>query len=161
MEELQPEYQDEFEAPPGDAVYNQSVSSITEPQADDLQDPLHDAFGDVQPETAHESSTQETTQLAQKTETSVDESQENVEKPAGSDPVPLPEYEALQQRLEKNRFDPTSWNRLIHLAEESGDIEKIKQAYETLLSAYPNIVRLFLFFTLRASLSCLTLACGI
>lgn len=138
MEDLQPEYPDVTEALQNESVDDQTLPTIAEPQADDLQDSLQDALGDVQTESV----AQEAAQLAQAMETSPSNTQENAEKPAEPDAPPLPEYEALQQHLEKNRFDPASWNRLIDLAEETTDLEKLKQAYESLLLAYPNIVRL-------------------
>lgn len=135
MEDIQPEYPDVAEALQNESVDDQTLPAIPEPQADDLQDSLQDALGDVQTEPA----AQETAQLTQTTDPSGNNTQESIEKPAEPDAPPLPEYEALQQHLEKNRFDPTSWNRLIDLAEESTDLEKLKQAYESLLLAYPNI----------------------
>ena len=33
-----------------------------------------------------------------------------------------------------------TWNRLIEYAEQLADIDKIKEAYEALLEAYPNAV---------------------
>ncbi|KIJ33188.1 hypothetical protein M422DRAFT_183517 [Sphaerobolus stellatus SS14] len=53
-------------------------------------------------------------------------------------PTPLSEFEAMQAHLTENRHDASAWNKFIDLAEESGDLEKIKQAYESLLQAYPN-----------------------
>ncbi|KAF8528207.1 Suf-domain-containing protein [Hysterangium stoloniferum] len=58
---------------------------------------------------------------------------------------PLSEYDSLRAHLAQNRHDPPAWNRLIDLAEESGDLATVKDAYESLLQAYPNTVRFFLF----------------
>ena len=55
--------------------------------------------------------------------------------------VPQSEWEALKSRLDKSPHDPEGWNKLVRLAEESGDLEKIKATYEALLAMYPNTVR--------------------
>ncbi|GJJ07957.1 hypothetical protein Clacol_002164 [Clathrus columnatus] len=136
MEDVPSDYQDEHSIETHQD-YGQHLSSMTEGQADDFQDPLNDTYGSIQTDNPYE--TQEGKQTTQIPEKNDSNAQDDVEKPTDSDETSLPEYEALQKRLEKNRFDPTSWNRLIDLAEESGDLEKIKQAYESLLSAYPNI----------------------
>lgn len=56
--------------------------------------------------------------------------------------VPPPtEYEALTADLIKdNPHNPEGWRRLIELAEQSGDILKIRSAYDALLVQYPNTV---------------------
>ncbi|KAL5512186.1 hypothetical protein ACEPAG_3471 [Sanghuangporus baumii] len=37
-----------------------------------------------------------------------------------------------------NSYNDAAWNALLDFAEESGDLEKIKEAYEALLQKYPN-----------------------
>ncbi|KAF8581991.1 Suf-domain-containing protein [Ramaria rubella] len=64
--------------------------------------------------------------------------QENQEEPVQTESPPVSEYEALQNRLAQNRYDSSGWNKLVDLAEQSGDLAKVKQAYESLLQAYPN-----------------------
>ena len=67
-------------------------------------------------------------------------------KPESSDNAPQPEpqlseWEQKFKNAEDNPFNEAAWNALLDLAEESGDLEKIKEAYEALLAKYPNIVR--------------------
>ena len=61
-------------------------------------------------------------------------------------PVPAPEepvseWDALRASLRENTHDTEGWNKLVRLVEDSGDLEKIKEAYESLLKMYPNTVR--------------------
>jgi len=61
-------------------------------------------------------------------------------------PAPAPEesvseWDALRASLRENPHDTEGWNKLVRLAEDSGDLEKIKDAYESLLKMYPNTVR--------------------
>lgn len=69
-----------------------------------------------------------------------DESPESTVKPES----PLfSAYHFLRRHLAKNSYDPPTWNKLIDIAEESGDLAKVKDAYQSLLQAYPNTVRFF------------------
>jgi cleavage stimulation factor subunit 3 len=54
---------------------------------------------------------------------------------------PISEWDALRASLRENPHDTEGWNKLMRLAEDSGDLEKIKDAYESLLKMYPNTVR--------------------
>lgn len=54
---------------------------------------------------------------------------------------PPTEYEALNLQLAENPHNPDAWRRLVHVAEDSGDIDKISTTYEALLKQYPNNVR--------------------
>ena len=54
---------------------------------------------------------------------------------------PVSEWEALRASLRENPHDTEGWNKLVRMAEDSGDLEKIKDAYESLLKMYPNTVR--------------------
>jgi hypothetical protein len=54
---------------------------------------------------------------------------------------PVSEWDALQTSLRESPHDTEGWNKLVRLAEDSGDLEKIKEAYECLLKMYPNTVR--------------------
>ena len=54
---------------------------------------------------------------------------------------PVSEWDALRASLRENPHDTDGWNKLVRLAEDSGDLEKIKEAYESLLKMYPNTVR--------------------
>lgn len=56
-------------------------------------------------------------------------------------PVPVSEYDQLLMSLKKHPHSSGNWNRLIDVAEQSKDMEKIKTAYESLLQVYPNTVR--------------------
>ena len=55
--------------------------------------------------------------------------------------TPVSEWQSLRTQLEQDSFNTTLWNRLIQVAEDSGDLEKVKEAYEALLQKYPNTVR--------------------
>lgn len=55
-------------------------------------------------------------------------------------PVEQSEWDQLRAQLAAKPHDPTGWTRLVELAENSGDVEKIKQAYDFLLEVYPNTV---------------------
>lgn len=70
-------------------------------------------------------------------------------------PPPLSEFESLQASLAEKVYDAAAWNRLVDLAEESGDLAKVKEVYEALLKAYPNTVRLF-FLYIVSIFTCLT-----
>ncbi|KAJ6463707.1 Suf-domain-containing protein [Mycena vitilis] len=48
------------------------------------------------------------------------------------------EYDALMARLKELPHDPESWKHLVDLAETSGDIARIREAYDALLARYPN-----------------------
>jgi cleavage stimulation factor subunit 3 len=54
---------------------------------------------------------------------------------------PVSEWDALRASLHENPHDTEGWNKLVRMAEDSGDLEKIKDAYESLLKMYPNTVR--------------------
>ena len=54
---------------------------------------------------------------------------------------PVSEWDALRASLRENPHDTEGWNKLVRLVEDSGDLEKIKEAYESLLKMYPNTVR--------------------
>ena len=54
---------------------------------------------------------------------------------------PVSEWDALRASLRDNPHNTEGWNKLIRLVEDSGDLEKIKEAYESLLKMYPNTVR--------------------
>jgi cleavage stimulation factor subunit 3 len=72
--------------------------------------------------------------------------EESNESPVKAESPPVSEYDSLQTYLAENRYDSSAWNKLIDLAEQSGDLPKIKDAYESLLQAYPNTVRLFFLY---------------
>ncbi|KAH9978134.1 hypothetical protein BGW80DRAFT_1285995 [Lactifluus volemus] len=48
------------------------------------------------------------------------------------------EWDTLRASLRDNPHDTEGWNKLVRLAEDSADLEKIKEAYESLLKMYPN-----------------------
>jgi hypothetical protein len=52
----------------------------------------------------------------------------------------LSEWESLRNRLRDSPHDPEGWSKLVDLAENSGEMEKIKDTYESLLQIYPNTV---------------------
>ncbi|CAE6435414.1 unnamed protein product [Rhizoctonia solani] len=65
-------------------------------------------------------------------------------KPNVAPPTPEPpkqkltETELLRERLKNDPLDTSAHQRLIGIAEASGDVDKIQDAYEGLLAAFPN-----------------------
>ncbi len=54
---------------------------------------------------------------------------------------PLPsEFDSLRASLAANPHSPALWKRLVEMAETSGEMEKIKFAFDSLLKQYPNTV---------------------
>lgn len=56
-------------------------------------------------------------------------------------PPPLSEWEQLREHVRKKPYDADEWLKLVDLAEDSGNVERIKETYEGLLESYPNTVR--------------------
>ncbi|KAK7438024.1 mRNA 3'-end-processing protein rna14 [Stygiomarasmius scandens] len=53
--------------------------------------------------------------------------------------VPAPtEFDSLNAHLQEHPFDTEAWRRFLACAEDSGETEKIRVAYEALLKQYPN-----------------------
>lgn len=69
-------------------------------------------------------------------------SQEQQDIDIKSEPTPPPqsEWDQLRAQLREKPVDADGWLKLVDLAEESGDIEKIKETYEGMLETYPNTV---------------------
>ncbi|KAG6336073.1 hypothetical protein ID866_3020 [Astraeus odoratus] len=58
---------------------------------------------------------------------------------AQDDPAEPPsEWHVQREKLREHPQDPEGWNQLVDIAENSGDLEQIKQTYEALLETYPN-----------------------
>ena|ERR1700753_1756327 len=55
--------------------------------------------------------------------------------------APKSEWDILRAQLRESPLNPDGWLKLVELAEDSGDLEKIKETYEALLQTYPNTVR--------------------
>ncbi|KAI0734823.1 Suf-domain-containing protein [Fomitopsis betulina] len=53
-------------------------------------------------------------------------------------PPPLSEWEQLREHVRKKPYDADEWLKLVDLAEDSGNVERIKETYEGLLESYPN-----------------------
>lgn len=53
---------------------------------------------------------------------------------------PVSEYDVLTTQLKEKPHNPEAWRRLIEVAENSGDVEKIQASYDALLRQYPNTV---------------------
>lgn len=63
-------------------------------------------------------------------------------------PPPPPvrtEWDEIRAKLQENPYKAEYWIRFRDLAEDTGDLEKIKEAYEAILERYPNNVRTLLF----------------
>lgn len=56
-------------------------------------------------------------------------------------PPPQSEWDQLRAQLREKPVDADGWQKLVDLAEDAGDIEKIKDTYEGMLETYPNTVR--------------------
>lgn len=52
------------------------------------------------------------------------------------------EWSLKLKNAEDHPYSESAWNALLDFAEESSDLEKIKEAYEALLQKYPNTVRI-------------------
>ncbi|KAI0052667.1 Suf-domain-containing protein [Auriscalpium vulgare] len=52
--------------------------------------------------------------------------------------LPTSEWDQQLKSLQTQPHDPDGWNKYVRLAEESDDLEKIKETYEALLRMYPN-----------------------
>ena len=59
--------------------------------------------------------------------------------------APQSEWDAVRAQLRESPLNPEGWLKLVELAEDSGDLEKIKETYEALLQTYPNTVCNLLF----------------
>lgn len=57
---------------------------------------------------------------------------------------PLSPLQAAQARTQKNPQDHSAWKDYLSLAENTGDLDAIRVAYEDALKTFPNTVRLFL-----------------
>ena len=66
--------------------------------------------------------------------------------------APQSEWGALRAQLRESPLNPDGWLKLVELAEDSGDLEKIKETYEALLQTYPNTVCNLLFLPLYHSI---------
>lgn len=75
---------------------------------------------------------------SQKTEL-VDTEQEQVTSQPQQDPPS--EWEVLREQVRSKPGDSDSWLKLVDVAVESGDYERVNETYEALLEAYPNTVR--------------------
>ena len=53
---------------------------------------------------------------------------------------PPSEWELLREQLRAKPTDADSWLRLVDIAVDSGQYDKINETYEGLLEAYPNTV---------------------
>ena len=51
------------------------------------------------------------------------------------------EWDQKLQQTVQEPYNTSAWNALITFAEGSGDVEKIKEAYDALLAKFPNTVR--------------------
>lgn len=54
---------------------------------------------------------------------------------------PGSEWDTLKSQLELHPLNPSGWYRVVDIAENSGDLDKVRTAYDGLLKHYPNTVR--------------------
>lgn len=78
---------------------------------------------------------------SQKTEL-VDPEHEQVASQPQHDPPS--EWEVLRAQVRSKSGDSDSWLKLVDVAVESGDYDRVNETYEALLEAYPNTVRVSL-----------------
>jgi cleavage stimulation factor subunit 3 len=80
--------------------------------------------------------------LDQLSSDTVPNSQESIKEQPKEEEMPqqptLSEWQTLRNRLRDSPHDSEGWNRLVELAESSGEIDEIKETYEALLETYPN-----------------------
>ena len=148
MEDMQPEYQDDQAAnslAPPDVEYEQTFPPPTEPKTEEMEVPLNHNYIDAQVIGSHDGEQPTTPPKQEQAQPEVSH-QETPSVPIKPESPPVSEYESLQAHLAQNRYDSSTWNKLVDLAEQSGDLAKVKQAYESLLQAYPNTVRLFFLY---------------
>lgn len=50
-------------------------------------------------------------------------------------------FDALLTDLKERLHNPEGWRQLVEMAEQSGEAEKIRTTFDTLLKQYPNTVR--------------------
>ncbi len=55
--------------------------------------------------------------------------------------TPSSEWHQKLQQTTQEPYNTSAWKALVAFAEESGDLDKIKEAYEALLAKFPNTVR--------------------
>lgn len=86
---------------------------------------------------------------------------QSVHSPIKQDPTPPPlsEWEQLREQLRTKPYDADGWLKLVDLAEDSGDIERVKQTYEGLLEAYPNTVRIHFVYLATSQLTFIVVFC--
>ena len=53
---------------------------------------------------------------------------------------PQPEWDTLRAQVRENPRDVDAWLKLVDVAEETKDFERINQTYEALLETFPNTV---------------------
>ncbi|PBK72172.1 Suf-domain-containing protein [Armillaria solidipes] len=58
--------------------------------------------------------------------------------PSSQSLPPLSEFDSLRAQLTEKPHSPALWKRLVEIAEQSGETEKIKVAFDSLLKQYPN-----------------------
>ncbi|KAJ7050847.1 Suf-domain-containing protein [Mycena amicta] len=63
---------------------------------------------------------------------------EPMDETPSSIPLPTDELDVGLTRLQESPHDPEGWKRLVHLAESSNDMSRIRKAYDALLKQYPN-----------------------
>lgn len=86
-------------------------------------------------------STQPTTELLSALTAAVSSSEDNQMKEEPQEQIPPPsEYDVLTAQLAENPHNPEAWRRLVHVAEDTRDLEKISTTYDALLKQYPNNV---------------------
>lgn len=60
---------------------------------------------------------------------------------ASQEPTPSSEWHQKLQQTTQEPYNTSAWKALVEFAEASGDLDKIKEAYEALLAKFPNTVR--------------------
>ena len=62
-------------------------------------------------------------------------------------PPPPTEWDQYRKQVRVKPHDADAWLKLVDLAEDSGDLQKIQETYDALLEVYPNTVRVHFLYT--------------
>ncbi|KAL0948925.1 hypothetical protein HGRIS_009033 [Hohenbuehelia grisea] len=113
--------------------------------SDTIQPPAVETGGDLPTTEASGDATQTSEDIARALSALTASATFNSPSPAQSGGEPMEqdrpsEYDLLKQQLKAKPQDSHGWLRLINIAEDSSDPEKIKDAYDLLLQQFPNTV---------------------
>lgn len=131
------------EPPPPEAMTESAMDDDTQPSEEKspLSEGILNALRQLQESSMPPASTPTPTSTQPNSQTSQDPPQSTSVPALEPTPPPQSEWDQLRARLREKPVDADGWQKLVDLAEDSGDIEKIKETYEGMLETYPNTVR--------------------